>query len=219
MGAGMSIKTNPPGALTHVHAVICHGGNFAGGSAAWDSRLVDWLREAGVGATRFDYATGAVPTAEGSVAATVKAIEEAPAGKEVALVGVSSGGFWAAQCALHPRVTRVVLVAPVLDPVARWTARPELEADGRRVLGDAAGALTDAGIRNLNAASVCIMHSTADDRSPAALYAERLPRAVFEDVGGSHTDVCGFRTGDAGWEFLAAALQGVPPLVGTDCHK
>lgn len=188
------------------------------------------LTEAGVTSTRFDYCdVSETLGAETCLRTTKAAIVGAPEGKYVVLIGISPGGFWAAQCAREERVKRVVLVAPVLDPVARWTEMPGLREDGQKVLGDdniVVDLLATQGVDNLVTSAVCIpsvyiMHSSADTRSPRALYHRRLVTGgvCWKDVGGTHSDVCGFKTGDVAWEFLMGALQQPLPLDARLLHK
>lgn len=189
--------------------MICHGGNFVEGSAKWDGGLATWLEAQGMNPVRFEYADGDGETTIDSCGNAVEAaIESAPRGHDVALIGVSSGGLWAACGCRHPRVKCVVILAGVLDPSARWEAVPltdvskpffRVPVSVKATPEAMANALSSTAIemlqiRGATRGDVHLFTSTSDEKSPPRLYLHHFDGAMgvtnHDIPGATHKDIC-----------------------------
>ena len=95
--------------------VIVHGGNFSGGKPSYGDALEQTLNSAGMLATCPEFP---LEPHAAALAALTKCVETNRA-ERIVVVGMSSGGYFAARLRPHPKVAAVVYLAPVLTPALR----------------------------------------------------------------------------------------------------
>lgn len=185
--------------------VVLHGGGFTGGGPHYCSAFARRARAWGYHVVVPDSIN--VSHAKTEIILQALAEQASTLPQPVHLLGISSGGFLAVQLFVMKPLAfdRVVLIAPVLDPVKRASEvrktnrlkAAELAERHRQYFGgDIAADAACAAVAGKMAASgrkALVLISTADSQSPCSarlLIESSLLKARYEDDDASHSTLC-----------------------------
>ena len=171
--------------------IIIHGGNFSGGRPEFGDKLKDALVADGIPAlcAEFPFEPHAA-----TVAAITECIE-AHSAPQVILVGMSSGGYFAALMRSHPKVSGVVYLAGVLTPALRLYFVPGKRKGSLQHFGDMAAmeraqnAVIQACRDDGGATPALAFLSNNDSNVPPPLWQHEQYRAALGDAETEILDV------------------------------